>query len=133
MRRVFMTFTFTCRRFCNCLLTQTLSSHPSMIPARMAGTILLVPLAMATIIYLIFLLPSELSPSLWKRLQHPLRTTSDLTDKWTLDDVKVPVVLGVMSRCPDALLCESVFDDVLKEVGNKVNMSLSFIAKFVSF
>ncbi len=45
------------------------------------------------------------------------------------DDVKVPVVLGVMSRCPDALLCESVFDQVLKRVGDRANMSLSFIAK----
>jgi hypothetical protein len=40
---------------------------------------------------------------------------------------KVPVVLGVMSRCPDALTCEAVFDRVLKQVGNKVDLSLSFI------
>jgi hypothetical protein len=62
-------------------------------------------------------------------------TPSDLTDNtlehFNFDDVKVPVVLGVMSRCPDALICESVFSDVLKEVGDKVNVSLSFIAKFV--
>ncbi len=45
------------------------------------------------------------------------------------DDVKVPVILGVMSRCPDALLCESVFDQVLKQVGDRANMSPSFIAK----
>jgi len=44
-------------------------------------------------------------------------------------DVKVPVTLGVMSRCPDALVCETVFDDVLKQVGDKVNISLSFIGK----
>ncbi|PCH41160.1 hypothetical protein WOLCODRAFT_69436 [Wolfiporia cocos MD-104 SS10] len=43
------------------------------------------------------------------------------------DDVKVPVTLGVMSRCPDALLCESVFDHVLKRVANKVDLSLTFI------
>jgi hypothetical protein len=42
--------------------------------------------------------------------------------------VKVPVVLGVMSRCPDTILCESVFDTVLKEVGDKIDLSLSFIA-----
>ncbi|KAG6330570.1 hypothetical protein ID866_8522 [Astraeus odoratus] len=44
-------------------------------------------------------------------------------------DVKVPVVLGVMSRCPDAMLCESVWDRVLQRVGDKVDISLSFIAK----
>ena len=35
-------------------------------------------------------------------------------------DVKVPVTLGVMSRCPDALLCESVFNQVLTKVEGKV-------------
>lgn len=42
-------------------------------------------------------------------------------------DKKVPVLLGVMSACPDALLCESVFDRVLKRVGSKVDISLTFI------
>lgn len=41
--------------------------------------------------------------------------------------VKVPVILGVMSRCPDALLCETVFDQVLPQVADKVDLSLSFI------
>lgn len=45
------------------------------------------------------------------------------------DDVKVPVVLGVMSRCPDAILCESVFNRVLQRVSEKIDISLSFIAK----
>ncbi|KAF6762622.1 hypothetical protein DFP72DRAFT_876365 [Ephemerocybe angulata] len=47
-----------------------------------------------------------------------------------LADVKVPVQLGVMSRCPDALLCESLFNEVLPEVLDKVNMSLVYVAKF---
>lgn len=47
------------------------------------------------------------------------------------EDVKVPVVLGVMSRCPDAMLCEAVWDRVLQRVGDKVDISLSFIAKYV--
>jgi len=43
--------------------------------------------------------------------------------------IPVPVTLGVMSRCPDALLCESVFDEVLDIVGHtKVDLNLSFIA-----
>lgn len=46
-----------------------------------------------------------------------------------MDEVKVPVVLGVMSRCPDAILCESVWDTVLQQVGNKVDISLSFIGR----
>ncbi|KAH8118686.1 hypothetical protein DFH11DRAFT_1568690 [Phellopilus nigrolimitatus] len=43
------------------------------------------------------------------------------------DDVKVPVTFGVMSRCPDALLCESVFDKALPRVEDKIDLSLSFI------
>ncbi|TDL29882.1 hypothetical protein BD410DRAFT_45349 [Rickenella mellea] len=46
--------------------------------------------------------------------------------------VKVPVLLGVMSRCPDALICESVFDKVLSQVGDKVDLSLSFIGSINS-
>jgi len=45
------------------------------------------------------------------------------------DDVKVPIQLGVMSRCPDAILCEAVFDEVLDRVGSKVDLSLTFLAK----
>ncbi|KAH8105958.1 hypothetical protein BXZ70DRAFT_917558 [Cristinia sonorae] len=41
--------------------------------------------------------------------------------------VKVPVVLGVMSQCPDAILCESVFNDVIQEAGDKIDLSLTFI------
>ena len=48
-----------------------------------------------------------------------------------LHDVKVPVVLGVMSRCPDAILCESVFDEVIGEVGNKIDLTLTFIGTYV--
>ena len=44
--------------------------------------------------------------------------------------VKVPVVLGVMSRCPDAVLCESVIDAVLKHAGHKVDLSLTFLAQW---
>lgn len=44
-------------------------------------------------------------------------------------DVKVPVVLGVMSQCPDAILCESVIDRVLDQVAGKVDLSLTFIGR----
>ncbi|KAJ3003011.1 hypothetical protein NUW54_g5532 [Trametes sanguinea] len=52
-----------------------------------------------------------------------------MSDAYTnhLDDVKVPVVLGVMSRCPDAILCETVFDRVLERVSDKIDLSLTFI------
>ncbi|THH11935.1 hypothetical protein EW145_g318 [Phellinidium pouzarii] len=45
------------------------------------------------------------------------------------DEVKVPVTLGVMSRCPDALLCETVFDKVLPQVNDRINLTLSFIGQ----
>ena len=44
-------------------------------------------------------------------------------------DVKVPVVLGVMSGCPDALLCESVFDRVIERVSDKIDLRLTFIGE----
>jgi len=47
--------------------------------------------------------------------------------------VRVSVELGVMSRCPDALLCESVFDQVWKEVGpQKMDLGLIYVAKLNS-
>ena len=60
----------------------------------------------------------------------PLKVQDDSQTVFT-EDVKVPVVLGVMSRCPDAMLCEAVWDRVLQRVGDKVDISLSFIAKYV--
>jgi hypothetical protein len=42
---------------------------------------------------------------------------------------KVPVILGVMSQCPDALYCEAVFDKVLHQVGDIVDLSLTFIGR----
>lgn len=46
-------------------------------------------------------------------------------------DVKVPVLLGVMSQCPDAIFCESVFDEVLSRTQDKIDLSLTFIGKYV--
>ena len=45
------------------------------------------------------------------------------------DEVKVPVTLGVMSRCPDALICEATFDKVVPQVIDKIDLSLSFIGR----
>lgn len=47
------------------------------------------------------------------------------------DDVKVPVVLGVQSRDTGALLCQSVFDQVLKKVADKVDLSLAYVGQYV--
>ena len=47
------------------------------------------------------------------------------------DDVKVPVELGVMSKCPDALACESIFDQVIPKVGTKMDLELLYIGQCV--
>ena len=47
----------------------------------------------------------------------------------SISDIKVPIQLGVMSRCPDALLCESTFNEVLSRAIDKVDLSLVYIAK----
>jgi hypothetical protein len=44
---------------------------------------------------------------------------------------RVPVTLGVMSRCPDALLCETLFDKVIPKVAPKIDLSLTYVAKYV--
>ena len=61
----------------------------------------------------------------------PLTVQSALDHGYVTQDLKVPVVLGVMSACPDAILCESVFDRVLQQVGNKVELSLTFLGTSV--
>jgi len=49
-----------------------------------------------------------------------------------IPDTKVSIQLGVMSRCPDALLCESVFNEVLNKVIDKVDLSLVYIGQIDS-
>ncbi|TFK28750.1 hypothetical protein FA15DRAFT_583530 [Coprinopsis marcescibilis] len=48
-------------------------------------------------------------------------------------DTKVSVQLGVMSQCPDALLCESVFKDVVNNVADKIDLSLVYVARLDPF
>lgn len=50
----------------------------------------------------------------------------------SLEDVKVPVTLGVMSACPDALKCEAVFNRVLQRVGDKIDLTLTYVAAYAS-
>ena len=57
------------------------------------------------------------------RIQNSSPTPADLV-------VRVPLDLGVMSRCPDALLCESLFDEILESVSGKVDLSLIYVARY---
>jgi hypothetical protein len=50
-------------------------------------------------------------------------------DLLKLDYLRVPVTLGVMSRCPDALLCEAVFDQVLHSVGGITDLNLTYVGQ----
>jgi len=45
-----------------------------------------------------------------------------------INPVKVPVVLGVQSRDRNALLCQTIFDRVLKRVAHEMDLSLAYIA-----
>ena len=75
-------------------------------------------------ISLIFL--SLFAPAALSRAVDPLVVQPD--GPWTHDDpTKVPVTLGVMSGCPDAILCESVFDRVIERVADKMELRLTFI------
>ncbi|KAH8999042.1 hypothetical protein EDB92DRAFT_1832143 [Lactarius akahatsu] len=62
---------------------------------------------------------------------------TDAQDSWSIpgsftNNLRVPVILGVMSRCPDALLCETLFDKVIPKVAEKIDLSLTFIARLNS-
>ncbi|TFK55696.1 hypothetical protein OE88DRAFT_1710079 [Heliocybe sulcata] len=59
-------------------------------------------------------------------LQTPLLVQNEPAE---LFDVKVPVVLGVMSKCPDAIMCETVFDRVVSTVSGRMDFSLSYVAR----
>ena len=50
---------------------------------------------------------------------------------WSSNSLRVPVTLGVMSRCPDALLCETLFDSVIPRVTEKIKLSLTYVATYV--
>jgi Gamma interferon inducible lysosomal thiol reductase (GILT) len=60
-----------------------------------------------------------------------LQDSSQYQQSPTHADEKVRVQLGVMSRCPDALLCENVFNQVLEKVYEKIDLSLTYVAKCV--
>jgi len=50
---------------------------------------------------------------------------------WASNSFRVPVILGVMSQCPDALLCETLFDNVIPRVTEKIDLSLAYVATYV--
>ncbi len=78
---------------------------------------------------LVFTTLSLLGSSVRSSVIHPLFVQSGGAWSGGEDAVKVPVILGVMSACPDAILCESVFDHVLQRIGEKIDLGLSFIGK----
>lgn len=70
--------------------------------------------------------------SIWMML--PLVTASQLPLLAHITSAPIPVqvVLGVMSRCDDALLCEDVFNKVIAHVSpEKMNVVLEYIAQYV--
>ncbi|KAN0126780.1 hypothetical protein V8E52_000420 [Russula decolorans] len=55
-------------------------------------------------------------------------STRPVQQSWSSNSLRVPVTLGVMSRCPDALLCETLFDSVIPRVSKKIELSLAYVA-----
>ena len=41
-------------------------------------------------------------------------------------------MLGVMSQCPDALLCETLFDKVIPRVAGKIDLSFAYVATYAA-
>ena len=82
---------------------------------------------MKTLLNILFM-PAVLLNTYGYRLESPTYQNQIPTSPRPFD-VKVPVRLGVMSRCPDALTCESLFDNVVKRVGDKIDLALVYVAK----
>ena len=61
----------------------------------------------------------------------PAFTVQEMPQVVLPQNTKVPVLLGVMSQCPDAIYCEDVFNDVLTRTLDKIDLSLTFIGKCV--
>jgi len=59
---------------------------------------------------------------------------TDAQESWSFPNsvTRVPIILGVMSRCPDALLCETLFDKVIPKVAQKIDLSLAYVARLNS-
>lgn len=74
--------------------------------------------------HLRLLLPLLLTPALALPSFLLQPSTPDLSTS-----TPVPVILGVMSKCPDAELCETVWDHVLDRVGGLVDMKLVYIGR----
>ena len=55
-------------------------------------------------------------------------TPTAVQQSWSISTRRVPVTLGVMSRCPDALLCETLFDKVIPRVAEKIDIALAYVA-----
>jgi len=55
-------------------------------------------------------------------------SASPVQQSWSSNFRRVPVTLGVMSRCPDALLCETLFDNVIPRVVEKIDLSFAYVA-----
>ncbi len=79
----------------------------------------------------------------WKSLAEIILGSGTLVNNWIAQihqyrlernyhqGVRVPVTLAVMSACPDAILCESVFDEVIGKLGHsKVAIDLTYIGRF---
>lgn len=64
-----------------------------------------------------------------------LPATQHILSQESLGPVKVHVQLGVMSRCPDALVCEKLFDTVLNssKLVDKFDISLVYVAAYIGF
>jgi len=63
------------------------------------------------------------------QIQASVITPFRIQDDVTINNVKVPVVLGVQSRDGDALLCQSIFDQVMKRVADKIDLSFAYVAE----
>ena len=111
----------SCRSFIDTLASCAHTPHGSPPASTLSATTIMIAAVAA------FALLAALSPAR-AAILHPLIVQS--SGAWAgADDVKVPVVLGVMSACPDAIVCESVFDRVLERVADKIDLRLTFIGK----
>ncbi|KZV82376.1 hypothetical protein EXIGLDRAFT_843825, partial [Exidia glandulosa HHB12029] len=92
------------------------------------GALALVVVAQQQLLQRPFVLPSNVNLGIdTNSLRYA--ALADVEEECVNEEVRVPLTLGVMSRCPDAIFCEAVIDDVLSEVGDIVDVGLTFIGQ----
>jgi len=110
------------------LESQTQPAHvATSFPTREQGSSIALKWVVAAFVAILLLTVVTSSPSSTK-LSDKLPSDKLPSDKKVVPRDRIPVDLYVMSQCPDAVLCEELWEDVLDKVSDLVQINTHYIA-----